>query len=280
MKLKTFTLAVALLLALFLFAQHRAPAPEKPEFSRVVDLTHSAGEHSPTYDTDQKFVAHVVATPAKEGYFAREITFPEHFSTHIDAPAHFAPGRWTVDQIPADRLFAPLAVIDISAQARKNPDYQLSPDDISEWEKQNGRVPSGAIVVLRTGWSEKWDAAKQYRNPDKQGVMHFPGYSVDAAKFLVESRSVIGLGIDTLSVDYGPSKDFPVHHYTAGKSVYHLENVADPWRVPANGAFVMVAPAKIEGGSGGPVRILALLRYPVRIVEFSIQKYAFWEKLS
>lgn len=260
MKLKTFAIAVALVLALFLFAQHRNPTPAKPEFSRIIDLTHTAGEHSPTYDPDQKMTAHVVATTAKEGYFAREIALPEHFSTHIDAPAHFAPGRWTVDQIPADRLIAPLVVIDITPQAQKNPDYQLSPDDIANWEKQNGQIPPDAVVVLRTGWSEKWDSPKAYRNADAQGVMHFPGYSVDAAKFLVESRRAIGLGIDTLSVDYGPSKDFPVHHYTAGQSVYHLENVADIWRVPASGALVLVAPAKIEGGSGGPVRILALLR--------------------
>ena len=248
------------MLTLFLFAQHRAPVSNKPEFSRVIDLTHTAGQNSPTYDVDQKFTAHVVATPAKEGYFARDIAFPEHFSTHIDAPAHFAAGRWTVDQIPADRLVAPLVIIDVSTQAKKNADYQLSPDDIAEWEKENGTIPQNAVIVLRTGWSEKWDSPKEYRNPDAQGGMHFPGYSLDAAKFLVESRSAIGLGVDTLSVDYGLSKDFPVHHYTAGKSVYHLENVADPWRVPATGALVMVAPAKIEGGSGGPVRILALLR--------------------
>lgn len=260
MKLKTFTIAVGLVLALFLFAQHRTPAPGKPEFSRIIDLTHTAGPSTPAYETDQKLTAHVVATTAKQGYYAREITLPEHFSTHIDAPAHFAPGRWTVDQIPADRLLAPLVVIDIAEKAKKNPDYQLTADDIADWEKQNGPVPENSVVVLRTGWSEKWDSAKDYRNADPQGVLHFPGYSLDAAKFLVESRRVIGLGIDTLSVDYGPSQDFPVHHYTAGKSVYHLENVADIWRVPASGAVVLVAPAKIEGGSGGPVRILALLR--------------------
>jgi kynurenine formamidase len=260
MKLKTFAIAVGMVLALFLFAQHRNPTPAKPEFSRVLDLTHTAGEHSPGYDTDQKLTSHVVATASKEGYFAREITLPEHFATHIDAPAHFAPGRWTVDQIPPERLLAPLVVIDVAEQAKKNPDYQLSADDIAEWEKQNGQMPPNAVIILRTGWSEKWDSAKDYRNADPQGVLHFPGYSLDAAKFLVESRQALGLGIDTLSVDYGPSKDFPVHHYTAGKSVYHLENVADVWRVPAVGALVLVAPAKIEGGSGGPVRILALLR--------------------
>src|ERR1051326_5387924 len=152
MKLKTFAIAVGLVLALFLFAQHRNPTPAKPEFSRVIDLTHTAGEHSPVYETSQKFTAHVVATQAKEGYFAREIALPEHFSTHIDAPAHFAPGRWTVDQIPAARLLAPAVVIDVSAQVRTNPDYQLSPDDIALWEKENGQIPPGAVVLVRTNW--------------------------------------------------------------------------------------------------------------------------------
>ncbi len=101
---------------------------------------------------------------------------------------------------------------------------------------------------------------KDYRNADDKGVMHFPGYSQEAAKFLVEARNVLGLGIDTLSIDYGPSKDFPVHHYTLAHSLYHLENVANLDHAPPHGGIVVVAPAKLEGGSGAPVRILALVR--------------------
>ncbi len=262
MKLKTFTIAVALVLALFLFAQRRAPESQKAEFKTIVDLTHTVSEKSPNYEVTEKpaFSAKVVSTYDNGGYFARDICLPEHFATHIDAPAHFAKGGWTVDQIPPERLLAPLVVIDVTDKASKNPDYQLSPEDISAWEKDNGPIPPGAVVMMRTGWSEKWDSSQKYRDADANGTMHFPGYSVDAARFLVEARKVVGLGIDTLSVDYGPSKDFPVHHYTAGKSVYHLENVADLWRVPKSGSLVMVAPAKIAGGSGGPVRILAMLR--------------------
>ncbi len=123
-----------------------------------------------------------------------------------------------------------------------------------------GHIPPGAVVITRTGWDSRWDSAKNYRNADAKGVMHFPGYSEDAAKFLVEARNVLGLGIDTLSIDYGPSKDFAVHQYTLAHSLYHLENVANLEQAPVNGGIVVVAPMKLEGGSGGPVRIFALVR--------------------
>jgi kynurenine formamidase len=114
--------------------------------------------------------------------------------------------------------------------------------------------------MVKTGWESRWNSAKQYRNADAKGTMHFPGYSEDAAKFLIGARNTLGLGIDTLSVDYGPSQDFPVHQFSLAHSVYHLENVANLDRVPASGGIVVVAPIKLQGGSGGPVRILALVR--------------------
>ena len=151
-------------------------------------------------------------------------------------------------------------MLDVSANVSRNPDYQLSVEDIARWEQVNGQIPPGAVVIARTGWDSRWQSTKDYRNADAKGTMHFPGYSQDAAKFLVGARTVLGLGIDTLSIDYGPSKDFAVHQYTLAHSLYHLENVANLDRVPASGAMVVVAPMKLEGGSGGPVRILALLR--------------------
>jgi kynurenine formamidase len=165
-----------------------------------------------------------------------------------------------VDQIPPERLIAPLAVLDVTANVKKNPDYQISVEDIARWEQGNGQIPPGAVVITRTGWDSRWDSEEHYRNADAKGVMHFPGYSEEAAKFLVEGRNVLGLGIDTLSIDYGPSKDFAVHQYTLAHSLYHLENVANLDRAPAHGAIVVVAPMKLEGGSGGPVRIFALVR--------------------
>lgn len=262
MKLGTFILGCALALALFLFAQRHSDAAPSAGFHAVVDLTHAINAQVPTYDLAEAYgyQAKTVATIEKDGYFARSISLPEHFGTHIDAPAHFARGLWTVDQIPVERLIAPVVVLDVSAKAENNPDYQISVADIAAWERAYGQIPLGAVVMARTGWDSRWNSVKDYRNADAKGVMHFPGYSEEAAKFLAEGRNVLGLGIDTLSVDYGPSQDFAVHQYTMARSLYHLENVANLERVPAKDAIVVVAPMKLEGGSGGPVRILALVK--------------------
>jgi len=260
MKIKTFVVGYILALAIFLFAQRHTPATANSSLHAVIDLTHTISASNPAYENSKKplFEAKTSATIEKDGYFGREISLPEHFGTHIDAPAHFVHGLWTVDQIPPERLRAPLVVLDIRSKAGNDADYQVSIDDISDWEKTNGQIPQGAVVVARTGWESRWNSSVRYRNADAKGILHFPGYSLEAARFLVEGRTVIGLGIDTLSIDYGPSKDFPVHKYTLSHSLYHLENVGNLGVVPPAGATVVVAPMKLEGGSGGPVRVLAM----------------------
>lgn len=262
MRLKTFIIGYIVAVAIFLFAQRHNGASAPGVFSTTVDLTHTINGKIPTYESNQNsaFKVKTVATVAKDSYFAREFSMPEHYGTHIDAPAHFVAGLWTVDRIPIERLLAPLVVIDVESKAKQNPDYQLSPDDIADWEKAHGQIPQGAVVITRSGWESRWNSPTDYRNADSKGTLHFPGYSQDAARFLVEGRNVIGLGIDTLSIDYGPSKDFQVHKYTLSHSLYHLENVGNLQQVPPSGAVVVVAPIKLEGGSGGPVRILALVK--------------------
>lgn len=261
MKGRTFIVGCALALALLLFGQHRQNSVPNPAFHQILDLTHTLDAQAPTYELSEKpaFQAKTVATIDKDGYFAREVCLPEHFGTHLDAPAHFARGLWTVDQIPPERFVAPLVVLDAMAGARANSDYQVAVEDIARWEQAHGQIPPGAVVIANTGWGARWNSVKEYRNADDKGVMHFPGYSMEAAKFLVEGRDVVGLGIDTLSIDYGPSKDFPVHHYTLSHSLYHLENVANLDHTPASGATLIVAPMKLGGGSGAPVRIIALV---------------------
>jgi kynurenine formamidase len=262
MKFQTFVIGSALALAVFLFAQRHSETTQPAGFHAVVDLTHTVNATVPPYDPAEgsAYQVKTVATIEKSKHLTRNISLPEHFGTYIDAPAHFARGLWTVDQIPPERLIAPLVVLDVSASVKSNPDYLVSVEDIAKWEQANGQIPLGAVVMARTGWDSRWISAKDYRNADAQGVMHFPGYSVDAAKFLVEGRNALGLGIDTPSVDYGPSKDFAVHQYTLAHSLYHLENVTHLDGVPSTGAIAVVSPVKLEGGSGGPVRILALVR--------------------
>ncbi len=163
-----------------------------------------------------------------------------------------------VDQIPAQRLFGPAVVIDVRAETARDADYQLPASRVEDWEKRHGRIPEGAIVLLRTGWATRWPDAERYRNQDSQGRMHFPGFSSEAAELLIERR-VSGLGCDTLSVDYGASQKFPVHRLALGAGLYHLENLADLSALPEAGAFLIVAPIKLEGGSGGPARVFAVL---------------------
>ncbi len=262
MKLKTFAIAVGLLLAIFLFAQRRTPLVPQAQFKAALDLTHTISEKSPNWEgTAQSPYQPVLhASFDKDGYFTRYITLPEHFSTHIDAPAHFSKSGWTVDQIPPDRLIAPLVLLDVTKKVEADPEYQIAVDDVAAWEQANGHIPPGAVVLARTGWSSRWYSMEKYRNADAHNVMHFPGFSPAAVQFLVEARNIAGIGIDTLSVDPGASKDYPVHRYGAAHSLYNLENVGYLEQVPPSGAVLVVAPAKLEGGSGGPVRLLALIR--------------------
>jgi len=227
--------------------------------TRVIDLSYAINDKLVPWPGDERFFeAKVNASVEKNGYFTRSFWMLEHYGTHLDAPVHFPPGKTTVDQIPAKQLFGPAVVLDVRAEGTQDADYQLPAERIEEWEKRHGQISEGAIVLLRTGWASRWPDAQKYRNQDAQGRMHFPGFSVDAAKLLV-GRKVSGLGCDTLSIDYGASADFAVHHLALGSGLYHLENLADLSALPETGAFLVVAPIKLEGGSGGPVRVFALL---------------------
>ncbi|HKD51007.1 MAG TPA: cyclase family protein [Candidatus Acidoferrum sp.] len=227
--------------------------------TRVLDLSYAINDKLVPWPGDEKwFEAKVNASIEKNGYFTRSFWMLEHYGTHLDAPAHFPPGKATVEQIPAKQLFGPAVVLDARADSSKDADYRLPAARVEEWEKRHGPITAGAIVLLRTGWAARWPDAQKYRNQDAQGKMHFPGFSAEAVKLLIE-RKVSGLGCDTMSVDYGASADFAVHHLALGAGLYHLENLADLGVLPETGAFLVVAPIKLESGSGGPVRVFALL---------------------
>ncbi len=195
-------------------------------------------------------------------YAANALCTPEHGGTHLDAPAHFAAAGLTVDALPLQNLMAPGVVIDVSDQVAIYTDYRVTTQDVEAFEKRYGRIAVGTIVLVRTGWSLFWPDAKRYLGDDTPGdasQLHFPSYGVDAARLLVEDRQVAMLGIDTASIDYGPSKDFPVHRIAAAGNVAGLENLTGLDRLPATGFTVLALPMKIEGGSGGPARVVALV---------------------
>jgi kynurenine formamidase len=205
---------------------------------------------------------HYGKTDAGFFYAANAFCAPEHGGTHLDAPIHFAEGRQSLDEIPVRRLIAPAVVIDVAAKAATDRDYRLTADDVKSWEARHGGIPAGAIVLLRTRWSERWPDRRRYFGDDTPGdvsKLHFPSYGKDAAQLLVTERKVAALGVDTASIDHGPSTDFIVHRIASAANVPGLENLTRLEDVPETGAWILALPMKIAGGSGGPVRIVALV---------------------
>jgi kynurenine formamidase len=200
------------------------------------------------------------------GYFysANSFCLPEHGGTHIDAPIHFYKGRHTVDAIPLEQLMGPAIVVDVSAKCAADRDYQVAAADLQAWEKRHGRIPKGAIVLLRTGFGKFWPDRVRYMGTDERGAaavakLHFPGLHPDAAKWLVTNRAVHAVGLDTPSIDYGQSTLFQSHVTLFEANVPAFENVANLDRLPEKGATVIALPMKIKGGSGGPLRIVAFV---------------------
>jgi kynurenine formamidase len=249
---------------------HAARPPSLPGLdlarARVVDLTHSYGADTLYWPSSppEQFrlqVVHDGPTPGGFYYASNTLCTPEHGGTHLDAPVHFGEGKWTTAEVPVERLVARAAVIDASAQAAADPDYRLTRADVLAWEERHGRVPEGAVVLLRTGWSERWpDRQRYFGSPSREdaSALHFPSFGADAAALLVE-RGVVALGVDTASIDHGQSRDFMVHRITAAANVPGLENLTRLGELPATGAWIVALPMKIEGGSGGPLRAIALI---------------------
>ena len=233
---------------------------------RIVDLTHAYSTRTVYWPTSpSKFALERLAYGKTEGgyfYAANTLCTPEHGGTHLDAPLHFAEGKRSTEQIPLEQLIAPAVVIDVTAKAQRDRDYRLMREDVLEFEKQHGRIAERTIVLLRTGWSRHWPNAKAYLGDDTPGdasKLSFPSYGAEAARLLVEERRAGALGIDTASIDYGRSTDFVVHRLAAAQNVPGLENLTNLDQLPPTGVIVVALPMKIEGGSGGPLRAVALL---------------------
>jgi kynurenine formamidase len=244
----------------------RGASPLDLRAHRIVDLTHPFDEKTLYWPTSpSRFELKTLHRgPTGGGFFysSYALCTPEHGGTHLDAPVHFAQGRQSTDQIPLERLMGPAVVIDVSAQAAADADYRLSVADVTAWESRNGAIPAGAIVLVRTDWSARWPDAKRYLGDDTPGDasrLHFPGYGAEATRLVVEGRKAALLGIDTASLDHGPSSDFVVHRIANGADVPGLENLTNLRELPETGAAVVALPMKIAGGSGGPLRAVALL---------------------
>lgn len=227
---------------------------------QTVDLTYPLDESNPYWPGDNygPFSYDVIATFEKDNVLSGAFSMPEHLGTHLDAPNHFVKGQVGVDEIPLEKLVAPLVVIDIRTAVSDDADYQLTVDDLNAWEQRNGFIPPRSVVFALTGWGTRWSDFESYKNADGEGTLHFPGFSPESAEWLVQEREISGLGIDTLSVDPGVSQDFAVHHIVHGSGGYHIENAARLDEVPETGAWLLAAPIKIAAGTGGPTRCWAI----------------------
>ena len=245
--------------------ERAAPAPAAAA-QRYVDLTHELSSDNIFWPTGDPFRLDKVADGMTDkGYYyaSNKYSGNEHGGTHIDAPVHFAQGHWTVDQIPLENLIGSAIVVDVSAASGKNADYQVSVDDFTAWEKAHGRIEPGTIVLLRTGFAKRWPDAKTYLGTDERGEaavakLHFPGLHPDAAAWLVE-RKVKAVGLDTASIDFGQSTLFESHRRLYEKNIPAFENLTGLDALPVRGATVFALPMKIKGGSGGPLRAIAVL---------------------
>jgi kynurenine formamidase len=221
-----------------------------------VDLTHTLDPDFPTYSGESQFQVRTVNTRERDGWNVQEWILNEHTGTHIDAPLHRSAGVGT-DAITPESLVGPLAVIDVRARATENPDAELTPDDIHSWESRYGRLPEGAIVALCCGWAS-YARTPRFRGEDSNQVLHFPGFHIEAIALLLEARRIKGIMVDTLSLDHGPSTQFPVHTRWLGSGRWGMECVANLEEVPACGAMAFVGAPKVAGSSGGPSRVFAL----------------------
>jgi kynurenine formamidase len=254
-------------LCLFVSCAKSSHAPSAAFSGTMIDLSHPYDEQTIFWPTAEPFRLEKVSDGfTDKGYYyaANNFCTAEHGGTHIDAPKHFAPNGNTVDRIPIEQLIGRAIVVDVSDKCAANPDYQVNISDFEAWEQRNGKIPDGAIVLLRTGYGKSWPDRTSYLGTDERGPeavakLHFPGLAPEAARWLTSKRSIKAIGLDTASIDYGQSQLFESHRILFEHNVPAFENLANLDRLPTKGFIVVALPMKIAGGSGGPLRAVAII---------------------
>jgi kynurenine formamidase len=227
---------------------------------RIVDMTHEMSEDFPTFGGVPGISYDKQFDIASDGYNLYKLTIDEHTGTHIDAPLHFSADGGSVAEIPVENLACPLCVIDIRARAAEDRDTQVTPDDLNAWIAAHGPIPDGACVAMNSGWAGKV-GTDAFRGADaaRGGSLHFPGFHIEATQMLLEETGAVAMGVDTLSLDHGPSPDFATHYAWLPAGRYGIECLAGLDAMPASGATLMVGAPKIRGGTGGQARVMALI---------------------
>ncbi len=224
---------------------------------RVVDLTHRLVTTFPSFLGPQAIFDEVLFTIPDDGFYGKQWTVDEHIGTHLDTPGHFSLGMKLVDELDPATLIAPLAVVDIKGKAAGDPNATVEVADLVASERRHGRIPRGAVVCMNSGWQARLGDGDTYRGGAGFPDLNFPGFSADATDWLISRRDVVGIGVDTLSLDPGNSATFDVHVSFLGSGRYGIENLANLDDIPARGATGFVGPIPWEEGSGSPCRVLA-----------------------
>lgn len=236
----------------------RNSSPAFADF-RVVDLTQPMNPNIPIWPGDPAFEVEAWASYANEGYFINRIAIGEHSATHWGTPNTFIEGARSADMFTAEELVVPAVVIDIRDKGASNADYRLSLDDVSAWEAENGEIPTGSVVILYTGWQDKWGDAAAFLGHDAEGILHWPGFGADTVEFLINERGIVGLGTDTHGADPGNDEEFGASFAMYAADGMILECLGSLDQLPPVGATLVIGGWPIEGGSGSPARIFALL---------------------
>lgn len=228
--------------------------------THFVDLTHPLSPefpYIPVPGLTHEFRAAPIATMAQHGVYALKWELIEHIGTHIDAPSHFVAGQPNLEGLAVDDFVVPIAVVDVLERARRDHDYALTPDDLLAWERRHGRLPKNAAVFMRSGWDKFVDAPAEFLGTDSSGTLHFPGFAPDTCEFLLRERQISGIGVETISIDIGPDRQYKAHKALFAGGKWAIENIANLERVPPSGATAIIGAIPVVMASGSPIRLFA-----------------------
>lgn len=228
-------------------------------YTRILDLSHKIHPQIPLWAGDPAVEFQPVTSLASDGYYLRQFSMGEHSGTHINAPNSFDPEGKGIDRYPPEALVLPAIAINIQTQAEANPDYQLTIDAVLAWEKQYGQIAPDHLVLLYSGWQDRWPDPQRFLNADRQGKMHFPGFAGETTKFLITERAIAGVGIDTHGVDSGLDENLTTNRLILQQSGIVLENLTNLHQLPPTGTTIVIGRLPLQGGSGSPAAVFAFL---------------------
>ena len=228
-------------------------------FSRVVFLSHVIDARTPVFPGDPPVEIRPAARIEQDGYYLQSLTFGEQAGTHWAAPAHFHEGQPFADELDPADFFRPAVVLDVRAATVRDPDFTLGVPDIRQWEAVCGPIPPDSAVIMWTGFEDRWGDPAAYLNADAAGRLHYPGFGAEAARWLIEQRSIGALGIDTMGIDPGADTSYAANQLLLRQHRLHLENLCGLSQLPSAGAWIVIGGLRVRAGSGSPATVFGLI---------------------